>query len=47
MKRAQTYRHDNKPKTIMMMKAHLSCVAARRQTLDASGLNGAVDQMKN
>jgi hypothetical protein len=40
MMQAQASRHNNRPKTIMMMKAHLSCVAARAQTLDTSGLGG-------
>jgi hypothetical protein len=41
MMQAQAERHNNKSTAIMMMKAHLSCLAARRKTLATSGLSGA------
>jgi hypothetical protein len=41
MMQAQAERHNNKSTAIKMMKAHLSCLAARRKTLAASGLNDA------
>jgi hypothetical protein len=40
-RQAQAERHNNKSTAIKMMKAHLSCLAARRKTLAASGLNDA------